>query len=191
MKKLLLLIAGLASVSVLTVNATNALPLKMATVTGTVEIENTLTPTTTQARISTLNNNRVFQEFSVSPTDYALVLDANVAGLLELVPKSASSGLPTLQVFVLGGTKGIIDTKGAFGDVYDTVTSTASGNLFEGFAGAVNGRVNFQKPFGTTLVLKKFVFSGIATGTDQSSAGGTAALIKFKVSAAADFTQKP
>jgi hypothetical protein len=109
---------------------------------------------------------------------------------VELMPKIASSGLPTIQVFALTNTKGMVDTKGAFGDVVDNLTSTASGNLFEGLAGAVSGKVTFQKPFGSTVVVKKFIFSGIATGADQNSPGNPA-LINFKVTTGADFTQKP
>ena len=173
-------------------NATAAaVPLKLVTVTGTVETETTLTPSVTQIHVSTLNNTRVFQEFSVSATDYALVIDINGAGLVELMPKSAGSLLPTIQVLALTNTKGMVDTKGAFGDVCDNLSSTASGNLFEGLAGTINGKVTFQKPLGSNIILKKFVFSGVATGTSQGNSTSPNALITFKVSTGSDFTQKP
>ena len=106
-------------------------PQLVSTEVGKVQAFNHLTPADTFEADKAADD--------VSATDYALVVDINGAGVVELVPKSVGSGLPTLQVFALTNTKGMVDTKGAFGDVYDNLTSTASGNLFEGLAGAING----------------------------------------------------
>jgi hypothetical protein len=191
MKKIFLLVAGLFSIVALTPNVNaDSLPLKLVTLSGSVEVEEIVSPTATHARISSLNNARVFQEFEVSTTDYALVIDLNAAGVLELKPKFASAGLPTIQVFILSGTKAVVDTKKASGDVYDNLTSTASGNLFQGLTGVVSGKITFQGTIDSGVV-KKFTLSGIAAGRNQNNAGNDTALLTFKLSTGGDFTQKP
>jgi hypothetical protein len=167
-----------------------AIPLQKITLTGSVEIQETQSVTVARARVTPLNPNRIFEEFAVSKNDYELVLDINGSGVVELVPKSASSPLPILQVFALTGNEAILDTKLVFGDLYANLSSTALGNLFEGLVGTVTGRDFFKGTIATTT-FKKFTISGVALGKNQNAVGNTVALIKFKVVTTGGFTQKP
>ena len=197
MKYLIFLVAGLFSIAAQAQQTTlgmgtnaGAVPLQTIKLSGTVTVQENTTPSTARARVQPLNEQRVFAEFSVSKHDYELVLDVNGAGTVELVGKSASAALPTLQVFMLSGNAPVLDTKLNFGDLYANVGSTATGNLFEGLAGSGIGKVSFKGPIANG-VFKKFTFSSLALGKNQKNVSSPNALLKFKVVTTGDFTQKP
>ena len=167
-----------------------AMPLMTIKLSGTVEVQDAISPGVTKVRVSRLDAKRVFAEFSVSGDDYALVIDASGPGVVELVPKRVSAALPTIEVFSLSGNLALIDTEKAFGDFNANVGSPAVGNLFEGLTGVVNGRVSFKGSIASGI-LKKFTFSSLAVGKNQSGVTNQVALLKFKVATSKVFTQLP
>jgi len=177
-------------ISMAAASAFAQVPLLLANVKGTVEVQRTLSPGESRAQFSQLNNKRIFEEFQVSPNDYVLVLNANGQGTLQLVPKSAASELPTIEVLKLNDNEPVLDTKKSVGDLFATLSSTATGNLFEGLKGAVNGRVSFVPPL-TEPQLKKFNFAGVAAGRNTDGDSSTVALIKLKVTTTQAFEQAP
>jgi hypothetical protein len=184
-KRTLIILFSMAALS-----AFAEVPLLLVNISGTVEIQHTLSPDDSRTQSSMLNNKRVFEEFQVAPADYVLVIDANGAGTVKLVPKSAASGLPSIDVFSLNDNTPVIDTKKGFGDIFSTLSSTATGNLFEGLKGSVIGRVSFVPPISNGQ-LKKFAFSGVAVGKNTNGDPETTALIKLKVTTTHAFEQAP
>lgn len=157
----------------------------LATVTGTVVKQELITPSEVRLRTSTLNNKRIFQEFQVSPTDYALVVDTSIK--LVLLPKSASSGKPAITVFELDELSTFIDTRAKIGRfVSGAVTSTATDNLFEGLSGTAQGPYKLTASQSVT----KLTFSFFGRGSDIASDSGRT-LLQFKVTSGKSFIQKP
>jgi hypothetical protein len=187
MKYILRLFSGLLLVALLTTVANAAGPLLLANVSGTVEIQEPLTADATRTRFSSLNNQRVFAEFNVSPNDYALVVNIIGSGVLQLMPRSTNAGLPTIEVLSLSDNTSVIDTKKGIGDLFSTISSTATDNLFEGLTGSVHGRITFRPPISLES-FKKFTFSGVAKGTNEDGVDNTTALIKLKVVTTTTFT---
>src|SRR4051812_29835263 len=94
-----------ASVILLLIAATSAPAADTflkATVTGTVQTQVLITNTDGRIRTEQLNNQRIFQEFLVSPKDYELAFMFGSPNGLVLVPKHVSAMLPTLTVAGLG-----------------------------------------------------------------------------------------
>src|SRR5688500_1165796 len=94
------LFSGLLFAALLT-TVSNAALLFSANLSGSIEVQEPLPADATRTRFSALNSPRVFAEFNVSPSDYALVMDVAGSGVLQLVPRSTNSGLTTIEVFRL------------------------------------------------------------------------------------------
>jgi hypothetical protein len=180
------LFSGLLFAALLT-TVSNAALLFSANISGSIEVQEPLPADATRTRFSALNNPRVFAEFNVSPSDYALVMDVAGSGVLQLVPRSTNSGLTTIEVFRLNDNDAVIDSRRGVGDLFSTLSSTATGTVFEGLTGAVHGRVTFRPP-ASIETFKKFIFSGVAKGTNEDGVDNTTALIKLKVVTTTRFT---
>lgn len=161
-----------------------------ATVTGTVQTQVTFSASEARFRTALLNNKRIFQEFGVSKDDYVLVVNVSNGGELLLLPKSSSSGLPTISVAKVGSSKSIIDTKVGQGKVQAVLAPSAATNLFKDLVGDLTGTIFFQGPV-VSLSIKKFVFTIAASGTDTNPVSTGVALLKFKTTAQGVFLQQP
>src|SRR4051812_28655904 len=120
MNNIKLLICTLISITSTSAFAAGV-PLFLANVSGSVDVQHTLSPGDSRSQLSALNNKRIFEEFQVSANDYVLVIDANGAGVLELLPKSAASMLPTLEVLKLNDNAPVLDTKKSLADLFSTL----------------------------------------------------------------------
>jgi hypothetical protein len=125
MKNIIFSVASLVAIASFTMSTNAAIPLQTIVLSGTVEIQDTLTPGTSRTRLSPLNAKRVFAEFSVIGTNYALVCDINGSGFVKLMPKSASSGLPTIEVFSLTGNAAVTNSRLAFSDQNSVISPAA------------------------------------------------------------------
>jgi hypothetical protein len=157
-----------------------------AKISGTVRSQVILGVTDGRIGTTALNNKRVFTEFAVSPDDYELVFSISSDVLLVLVPKSASAGLPNITVFTLTNGGMVIDTHSNTFAIGGSLSSTATGTLFENLAGEGQGAIKFK---GTFLApqLTKVSLDARARGTG----GSGVALLSFKISTGGLFVQGP
>jgi hypothetical protein len=167
-----------------TARAVPPTPLLKVNISGVVENQIIIGPSEGSAHFSALNTKRVFTEFGVSDVAYALVLDLNGTAAVELVPLSASSPLPTIEVFTFNTGTIVIDTKKHFVDFNASLSSTATGNLFENLDGSANGRATFKGTY-PPPTFTKLSFSGVAAGSNGAT------VIKLKLVTTGVFTQGP
>ena len=162
-----------------------------ATVSGTVQTQTLITTTNARIHTSILNNRRIFLEYLVSPADYELVVNVEAGGELVLLPKHTGAMLPTLSIFKLGtNNQSVINTKLGLLRLVADITPSDTTNLFKNLAGEIDGLAQFRLPVSNNEI-KKFSFNVIGHGTDPAGVSTSAALLKFKVTAVGEFTQKP
>jgi hypothetical protein len=177
--------SGIFAAALLSVTAGAAsYPLLKVNMSGVVEDQVLISATEGIAHFSALNTKRVFTEFGVSDVAYALVLDLNGTAAVGLVPVSASSPLPVIQVLTFNTDTIVTDTKKHFVDFNGSLASTATGNLFDSLSGAVNGRATYKGPY-PPAAYTKLTFSGVAAGSNGAT------VIKLKVVTTGVFTQGP
>src|SRR5215213_3283984 len=106
----------------------------LANINGTA-FEQIVVDETQKIKSSPVNTTRVFEEFGVSPNDYALVLDVNAFdnNIVAFVPKSASSGLPIVPVLVRSGVRTISNSKARVSMIETPIENgSSSAGIFTG-----------------------------------------------------------
>lgn len=162
-----------------------------ATVTGTVQTQVLFTPSDGRIRTEPLNNKRIFREFLVSPTDYALVFRLGSGIELVLVPKHASAMLPSITVIGLGNDiQQVVNTKTRVVRIVSNLAPGTATNLFKDLAGELNGTLHYTGAVAAGTITK-FVFSVLGHGTDPTNGAGKPALLKFKATTGSPFVQAP
>ena len=168
----------------------------LANVSGTA-FEQISVDSTQRIKSSPVNTARVFEEFGVSPNDYALVLDINSGNMVTLVPKSAGSGLPIIPVMQRESVRTISNSK-ADAHMFESPigNSASSAGIFTGLRGTMLGSLKFSDDDRLLKFSASFNGSGSDFGgpvvTDQAKgAFSTGVLLKLKVSKGALFTQAP
>ncbi|HTO51773.1 MAG TPA: hypothetical protein VMR50_00185 [Myxococcota bacterium] len=149
-------------------------------VSGTIQVEQEL-PVGEKVAVTKLTNQTIFDEFAVSPDDYELVMTFTGPDVLELLPKSLGSKLPTITVMTLEDPTFILDTKSRQEKFGSGLSSPEGGGLFHELVGGTNGSLKFDKqgfPSGVSLS---------AVGSSQSSQS----LFKLKISSHGVFVQSP
>jgi hypothetical protein len=149
-------------------------------VSGTIQQQQEL-PVGEKVAVSKLSNQTIFTEFGVSPDDYELVMTFNGLTVLEFLPKSMSSGLPTVPVMNFDNPWFLLDSKSNQDKFGSGLSSPEAGGLFHVLVGGTNGSLKFDKqgfPAGVSL-------EALASSQNSQS------LFKFKVSSHGVFVQGP
>jgi len=157
-------------------------------VSGTISTQQLVSIEAGKIVTKAFNNTRIYQEFGVSPNDYQLVLNASSNDLLLLVPKSAGSGLTNIPVVRMSDQESLIDTARHLALFGAQIESTATGNVFEEFAGAHTGSIKVKGTLETeniTKVTLSLYAQGSGPGGDGSS------LFKLKITTGKRFEQAP
>jgi hypothetical protein len=162
-----------------------------ATVSGTVQTQTLITTTNLRIHTSILDNRRIFLEYLVSPADYELVVNVEAGSEVVLLPKHTNSMLPTISIFKLGpDSQAVLNTKLGILRIVGDISAGDATNLFKNLAGEIDGLAQFRFPLANREI-KKFSFNVTGHGTDPASVATSAALLRFKVTAAGAFTQQP
>jgi hypothetical protein len=162
-------------------------PIFKAKVSGTVRTQLILGPSDGKIDSSSLNNSRIFDEFAVSPNDYELVTVLSGGLALVLLPKSASSGLPTITVFTMSSVSTVVDTHKNTFEAGGAVSSPATSGLFKDLTGELQGAVKFKGTFSSPTITKVAV-DGHARGNVGSA---SLSFLTIKLSTGALFVQGP
>jgi len=157
-----------------------------AKVSGSVRTQLLITPVDGRIESAPLNNKRIFDEFGVSPDDYELVLTLSGDISVLLMPKSLSSGLPSVNVFTVHGSS-IVDTHKNTIGAGGSLTSGATTNLFKDLAGELQGAIKFKGAI-LSPQFTKVTLDGHARGTGLES---SVALLTIKLSTGATFVPGP
>jgi hypothetical protein len=151
----------------------------------------------TRAATSPVNSRRVFDEFGVSPDDYALVLNLDSSALVSLVPKSASAALPTITVLQIAEPRTVKNsmTKVELFEV-PVANTSASGNIFDSLRGTLFGSLKFAPDktlsrFNGNLTGSSGNGAVVVTSPAKGAVAPATVLLKFKVTKGARFTQAP
>ena len=189
MKKLLLFLVALFIATAHPASAADRF-LK-ATVSGTVQTQTLITTTNARIHTSILNNRRIFLEYLVSPADYELVVNVEAGSEFVLLPKHTNAMLPAISIFKLGpDSQAVLNTKLGILRIVGDISAVDATNLFKNLAGEIDGLAQFRLPLANREI-KKFTFNVTGHGTDPAGVSSSAALLKFKVTAAGEFTQQP
>jgi hypothetical protein len=181
-----ILLAALASLLLIIAPSAHAQETyTKATVTGTVQTELVISNTDGRIHTAPLNAKRIYQEFAVSPQDYELVLGTS-SGLI-LLPRHAGASLPTLTIFGFGDQDILVNTKAKLFELEAAIKPGDNTNLFQNLAGEMLGIGLYSGP---NFSFRNIAFTITARG-NSSISGHPEALLKFKVTAGAPFTQQP
>ncbi len=179
------------------VQAADPLPAFAVHITGTVQRTVGMTQTdVSKARIQAQNltNGSLFAEFNVSPDDYTLVLSLEDYAL-EFLPNRASSGKPTVRIFMLGLKNAhALDAAAQSVPFQQDITSSpdAANTLFENCEGRFIGVFRLQPPLKDPAAL---IFAGVkgvayVSGHDPSTVAPVPP-VELRITTGKAFVQQP